>query len=152
MSGVSEVTSSKSTRSNASSSFTRISERNTNRAIKKKEKKMRSLKEGGPYEHLALVEALHTILTNVEKLKPDIYRLLKVQAQFFYEDEGLSLSDSLAEFQAIIGEGVKHIWPTTDYNAAAAADEDPLFVASNLSQSFDRLRLGPSATANSISQ
>ena len=43
MSGVSDATS-KSTRSNASSSFTRITERNANRAVKKKEKKMRSLK------------------------------------------------------------------------------------------------------------
>ena len=50
MSGVSDATSSKSARSNASSSFTKISERNANRAIKKKEKKMRSLKVRGRYK------------------------------------------------------------------------------------------------------
>ena len=43
VSGISDATS-KSTRSNASSSFTRISDRNANRAVKRKEKKMRSLK------------------------------------------------------------------------------------------------------------
>ena len=105
--------------------------------------------EGGPYEHLALVEALHTILVNVEKLKPDIHRLLKVQAQFFYEEEGLNLSNSLAEFQSIIDEGVKRIWPsTTDFNT----DPEDASMAAELTRSFDRLRLGPNATADSIAR
>ena len=103
--------------------------------------------EGGPFEHLALVEALHTILVNVEKLRPDIHRLLKVLAQFFYDDEALKLSSQLAGFQIIIDAEVKRIWP-----AAESTHEDSALTVSHLSQSFDRLRLGPTATANSIAQ
>ena len=96
---------------------------------------------------MALVEALHTILVNVEKLRPDIHRLLKVLAQFFYDDEALKLSSQLAGFQIIIDAEVKRIWP-----AAESTHEDSALTVSHLSQSFDRLRLGPTATANSIAQ
>ena len=97
---------------------------------------------------MALVEALHTILVNVEKLKPDIHRLLKVLAQFFYDDEALKLSNVLADLQSLIDTEVKRIWPSAD----SAGEESSSLVTSNLTQSFDRLRLGPNATANSIAQ
>ena len=107
--------------------------------------------EGGEYEHLALVEALYTILVNVEKLKPEVDRLLKVLTQFFFDDQSLRLSSSLNDFQTLIDDTVTRIWPTTPLNVSEVVQEDSL-ISPNLSASFDRLRLGPNATANSIAQ
>ena len=106
--------------------------------------------EGGEYEHLALVEALHTILVNVEKLKPEVDRLLKVLAQFFFDDLSVRLATCVADFQSLTEASVARIWPSIHSSTGSEAAADVL--VSNVTFSFDRLRLGPNATANSIVQ
>lgn len=133
--------SSQTNKSVASSSFTKISGR-TKKAQRKQDKKLHSLKEGGAFEHLALVEALHTILMNVENIKPQIERLVKVLLQFFYEDETVKLASALEAIEVDIKTHVNQIWPPSK----SSNNDDTIIGA------MSGLQLGPNATANSIAQ
>ncbi|NXH41735.1 ELP1 protein, partial [Dicaeum eximium] len=114
-----------------SHSNSRISARSSKNR-RKAERKRYSLKEGSPYEDIALLEALGESVRAVETVKGEIHILLKQLVLFGYDEQAGALQQVLAEVLQLMETSVPEIW------------------IPDLQQSSVSLVLGPNSTANSI--
>ncbi|NWR21891.1 ELP1 protein, partial [Emberiza fucata] len=128
-------TSSVVTASDMNSKYTHSNSRISARSSKnrrKAERKRYSLKEGSPFEDIALLEVLGESVRAVETVKGEIYILLKQLVLFGYDEQAGALQQVLEEVLQLMETSVPEIW-TPD-----------------LQQSSVSLVLGPNSTANSI--
>ncbi|XP_056370371.1 elongator complex protein 1 isoform X2 [Oenanthe melanoleuca] len=114
-----------------SHSNSRISARSSKNR-RKAERKKYSLKEGSPFEDIALLEVLGESVRAVETVKGEIHILLKQLVLFGYDEQAGALQQFLEEVLQLMETSVPEIW-TPD-----------------LQQSSVSLVLGPNSTANSI--
>uniref|UniRef100_A0A8C3UFI9 Elongator complex protein 1 n=1 Tax=Catharus ustulatus TaxID=91951 RepID=A0A8C3UFI9_CATUS len=114
-----------------SHSNSRISARSSKNR-RKAERKRYSLKEGSPFEDIALLEVLGESVRAVETVKGEIHILLKQLVLFGYDEQAGALQQVLEEVLQLMETSVPEIW-TPD-----------------LQQSSVNLVLGPNSTANSI--
>ncbi|XP_048147276.1 elongator complex protein 1 isoform X1 [Corvus hawaiiensis] len=114
-----------------SHSNSRISARSSKNR-RKAERKRYSLKEGSPFEDIALLEVLGESVRAVETVKGEIHILLKQLVLFGYDEQAGALQQVLEEVLQLMETSVPEIW-TPD-----------------LQQSSVSLVLGPNSTANSI--
>nr|XP_021392787.1 elongator complex protein 1 isoform X2 [Lonchura striata domestica] len=128
-------TSSVVTASDMNSKYTHSNSRISARSSKnrrKAERKRYSLKEGSPFEDIALLEVLGESVRAVETVKGEIHILLKQLVLFGYDEQAGALQQVLEEVLQLMVASVPEIW-TPD-----------------LQQSSVSLVLGPNSTANSI--
>ncbi|NWY91467.1 ELP1 protein, partial [Loxia curvirostra] len=128
-------TSSVVTASDMNSKYTHSNSRISARSSKnrrKAERKRYSLKEGSPFEDIALLEVLGESVRAVETVKGEIHILLKQLVLFGYDEQAGALQQVLEEVLQLMETSVPEIW-TPD-----------------LQQSSVSLVLGPNSTANSI--
>ncbi|NXY33056.1 ELP1 protein, partial [Pomatorhinus ruficollis] len=128
-------TSSVVTASDMSSKYSHSNSRISARSSKnrrKAERKRYSLKEGSPFEDIALLEALGESVRAVETVKGEIHILLKQLVLFSYDEQAGALQQVLEEVLQLMETSIPEIW-TPD-----------------LQQSSVSLVLGPNSTANSI--
>ncbi|XP_061873876.1 elongator complex protein 1 isoform X2 [Colius striatus] len=114
-----------------SHSNSRISARSSKNR-RKAERKRYSLKEGSPFEDMALLEVLGESVRAVETVKGDIHILLKQLVLFGYDEQARVLQQGLNEVLQLMETSIPEIW-TPD-----------------LHQSSVNPVLGPNSTANSI--
>ncbi|KAJ7396739.1 Elongator complex protein 1 [Pitangus sulphuratus] len=114
-----------------SHSNSRISARSSKNR-RKAERKKYSLKEGSPFEDIALLEVLGENVRAVESVKGDVHILLKQLVLFGYDEQAGALQQVLEEVWQLMETSLPEIW-TPD-----------------LQQSSVNLVLGPNSTANSI--
>ncbi|NWV28947.1 ELP1 protein, partial [Origma solitaria] len=114
-----------------SHSNSRISARSSKNR-RKAERKRYSLKEGSPFEDIALLEVLGECVRAVETVKGDIHVLLKQLVLFGYDEQAGALQQVLDEVLQLMETSIPEIWTPS------------------LQQSSVSLVLGPSSTANSI--
>ncbi|XP_045418501.1 elongator complex protein 1 isoform X1 [Lemur catta] len=114
-----------------SHSNSRISARSSKNR-RKVERKKHSLKEGSPLEDLALLEALNEVVQNTEKLKDEVYHILKVLFLFEFDEQGRELQKAFEDTLQLMERSLPEIWILTDQQNLAT----PV--------------LGPNSTANSI--
>ncbi|VCX30510.1 unnamed protein product [Gulo gulo] len=114
-----------------SHSNSRISARSSKNR-RKAERKKHSLKEGSPLEDLALLEALSEIVQSTEKLKDEVYHILKVLFLFEFDEEGRGLQKAFEDALQLMERSLPEIWTLTHQQNSAT----PV--------------LGPDSTANSI--
>ncbi|NWI51091.1 ELP1 protein, partial [Calyptomena viridis] len=128
-------TSSVVTASDMNSKYSHSNSRISARSAKnrrKAERKRYSLKEGSPFEDIALLEVLGQNIRAVETLKGDTHILLKQLVLFGYDEQAGALQQVLEDVLQLMETSVPEIW-TPD-----------------LQQSSVNLVLGPNSTANSI--
>ncbi|NWR76836.1 ELP1 protein, partial [Centropus unirufus] len=114
-----------------SHSNSRISARSSKNR-RKAERKRYSLKEGSPFEDMALLEALGENVHAVETVKGDIHILLKQLVLFGYDEQAGALQQLLEEVLQLMETSIPEIWTPV------------------LQQSSVSPVLGPNSTANSI--
>ncbi|XP_075382407.1 elongator complex protein 1 isoform X2 [Mycteria americana] len=114
-----------------SHSNSRISARSSKNR-RKAERKRYSLKEGSPFEDMALLEVLGENVRAVETVKGDAHMLLKQLVLFGYDEQAGALQQVLEEVLQLMETSIPEIW-TPD-----------------LQQSSVNPVLGPNSTANSI--
>ncbi|NXD28826.1 ELP1 protein, partial [Spelaeornis formosus] len=114
-----------------SQSNSRISARSSKNR-RKAERKRYNLKEGSPFEDIALLEVLGESVRAVETVKGEIHILLKQLVLFGYDEQAGALQQVLEEVLELMETSVPEIW------------------TSDLQQSSVGLILGPNSTANSI--
>ncbi|KAJ7423147.1 putative elongator complex protein 1 [Willisornis vidua] len=127
----SSVVTSSDMNSKYSHSNSRISARSSKNR-RKAERKRYSLKEGSPFEDVALLEVLGENVRAVETVKGDTHILLKQLVLFGYDEQAGTLQQVLEEVLQLMETSIPEIW-TPD-----------------LQQSSVNLVLGPNSTANSI--
>ncbi|XP_049652381.1 elongator complex protein 1 isoform X2 [Accipiter gentilis] len=128
-------TSSVVTASDMNSKYSHSSSRISARSSKnrrKAERKRYSLKEGSPFEDMALLEVLGENVRAVETVKGDIHILLKQLVLFGYDEQAGALQQVLEEVLQLMETSIPEVW-TLD-----------------LQQSSVNPVLGPNSTANSI--
>ncbi|NXS51860.1 ELP1 protein, partial [Brachypteracias leptosomus] len=114
-----------------SHSNSRISARSSKNR-RKAERKRYSLKEGSPFEDMALLEVLGENVRSVETVKGDIHILLKQLVLFGYDEQAGALHQVLEDVLQLMETSIPEIW------------------TSDLQQSSVNSVLGPNSTANSI--
>uniref|UniRef100_A0A8C6ATR9 ELP1 three-helical bundle domain-containing protein n=2 Tax=Monodon monoceros TaxID=40151 RepID=A0A8C6ATR9_MONMO len=114
-----------------SHSNSRISARSSKNR-RKAERKKHSLKEGSPLEDLALLEALSDVVQGTEKLKDEIYHILKILFLFEFDEQGRELQKAFEDTLQLMERSLPEIWTLTPQQGSAT----PV--------------LGPNSTANSI--
>uniref|UniRef100_F7CWD6 Elongator complex protein 1 n=1 Tax=Equus caballus TaxID=9796 RepID=F7CWD6_HORSE len=114
-----------------SHSNSRISARSSKNR-RKAERKKHSLKEGSPLEDLALMEALKEVAQGTEKLKDEVYHILKVLFLFEFDEQGRELQTAFEDTLQLMERSLPEIWTLTHEQSSAT----PV--------------LGPDSTANSI--
>ncbi|XP_069632467.1 elongator complex protein 1 isoform X3 [Haliaeetus albicilla] len=128
-------TSSVVTASDMNSKYSHSSSRISVRSSKnrrKAERKRYSLKEGSPFEDMALLEVLGENVRAVETVKGDLHILLKQLVLFGYDEQAGALQQVLQEVLQLMETSIPEVW-TPD-----------------LQQSSVNPVLGPNSTANSI--
>ncbi|KAM6169330.1 elongator complex protein 1 [Rhynchocyon petersi] len=114
-----------------SQSNSRISARSSKNR-RKAERKKHSLKEGSPLEDLALMEALNEVVQSIEKLKDEVYHILKVLFLFAFDEQAKDLQKTFEDTLQLIERSLPEIWTLTQPQNSTAPT------------------LGPHSTANSI--
>ncbi|NXA41013.1 ELP1 protein, partial [Eudromia elegans] len=114
-----------------SHSNSRISARSSKNR-RKAERKRYSLKEGSPFEDVALLEALGESVRAVETVKGEVHVLLKQLVLFGYDEQAGELQRVLEEVLDLMEASLPEIW------------------SPELQQSSPSPVLGPNSTANSI--
>ncbi|KAL2294004.1 hypothetical protein Nmel_007714 [Mimus melanotis] len=133
-----------------SHSNSRISARSSKNR-RKAERKRYSLKEGSPFEDIALLEVLGESVRAVETVKGEIHTLLKQLVLFGYDVQAGALQQVLEEVLQLMEISVPEIWtPDLQQSSASLVCAHPHY----LSHSLDSIKclavLGPNSTANSI--
>lgn len=92
-----------------SQSNSRISARSSKNR-RKAEGKKHSLKEGSPFEDIALLHALVQIIHVVDKMREEIHSLLKALVLFQFDTLASSLQTNYSELLQLIEKGIPEIW------------------------------------------
>ncbi|ELW64582.1 Elongator complex protein 1 [Tupaia chinensis] len=95
-----------------SHSNSRISARSSKNR-RKAERKKHSLKEGSPLEDLALLEALSEVVQSTEKLKDEVYHILKVLFLFEFDEQGRELQKAFENTLQLMERSLPEIWTLT---------------------------------------
>eukprot|EP00118_Oscarella_pearsei_P010640 m.66422 g.66422 ORF g.66422 m.66422 type:complete len:1299 (+) comp35387_c1_seq2:23-3919(+) len=103
-------TSSVTGHSTAGSGFTKTSGRSRKSQRKAESRKYR-LKEGSPFEDIALLKALKDIVHAVDKKQRDVGSLLRMLYLFGYDDQAAQLQESLNAFLLQLKNRTEEIWP-----------------------------------------
>lgn len=114
-----------------SHSNSRISARSSKNR-RKAERKRYSLKEGSPFEDMALLEVLGENVRAVDSVKGDVHILLKQLVLFGFDEQAEGLQQALEEVLQLMEASIPEIWTPA------------------LQQSSLNPVLGPNSTANSI--
>ncbi|XP_012493978.1 PREDICTED: elongator complex protein 1 [Propithecus coquereli] len=101
-----------------SHSNSRISARSSKNR-RKAERKKHSLKEGSPLEDLALLEALNEVVQNTEKLKDEVYHILKVLFLFEFDEQGRELQKAFEDTLQLMERSLPEIWTLTEQQNSA---------------------------------
>ncbi|KAF5903355.1 elongator complex protein 1 [Clarias magur] len=113
-----------------SHSNSRISSRSSKNR-RKAEGKKHSLKEGSPFEDIALLHAIIQIIRVVDKMREEIHSLLKALVLFQFDKLASSLQTDYSELLQLIDTGIPQIW-----HEGIQQSQTPI--------------TGPNATVNSI--
>ncbi|XP_047675871.1 elongator complex protein 1 [Tachysurus fulvidraco] len=113
-----------------SHSNSRISSRSSKNR-RKAEGKKHSLKEGSPFEDIALLHAIIQIIHVVDKMREEIHGLLKALVLFQFDKLASSLQSDYSELLQLIDRGIPVIW-----HEGIQQSQAPI--------------TGPNSTANSI--
>ncbi|XP_052006172.1 elongator complex protein 1 [Xyrauchen texanus] len=113
-----------------SHSNSRISSRSSKNR-RKAEGKKHSLKEGSPFEDIALLNALTQIITIADKMREEVHSLLKALVLFQFDGQASSLQRNYSDLLQLMETGIPDIW------------------SDNMQQGQTPLT-GPNSTANSI--
>lgn len=98
---------------------------------KKHMKNLYNLKEGSPYEDLALIASLKEIINTADIIKTDVRKLIKILVFFEYDKESQNLHKEVNCLLNLIEKNITNIWPPENLNN-------------------DSMLLGPSVTANAL--
>ncbi|EDV26443.1 uncharacterized protein TRIADDRAFT_22184, partial [Trichoplax adhaerens] len=98
-------------RSTRSSIYSRTTGR-TSKSRRKVERKRYSLREGSPYEDIALMEALSQMIRTLSTTKDDIRSLMEILIIFNHDSEAAVLQDILEEYMTTVKTSLKNIWPS----------------------------------------
>ncbi|KAJ8786717.1 hypothetical protein J1605_000053 [Eschrichtius robustus] len=101
-----------------SHSNSRISARSSKNR-RKAERKKHSLKEGSPLEDLALLEALSEVVQGTEKLKDEIYHILKILFLFEFDEQGRELQKAFEDTLQLMERSIPEIWTLTPQQSSA---------------------------------
>ncbi|KAF3821189.1 hypothetical protein GH733_011342, partial [Mirounga leonina] len=101
-----------------SHSNSRISARSSKNR-RKAERKKHSLKEGSPLEDLALLEALSEVVQSTEKLKEEVYHILKVLFLFEFDEQGRELQKAFEDTLQLMERSLPEIWTLTHQQNSA---------------------------------
>uniref|UniRef100_A0A2K6EGA9 Elongator acetyltransferase complex subunit 1 n=1 Tax=Propithecus coquereli TaxID=379532 RepID=A0A2K6EGA9_PROCO len=107
-----------------SHSNSRISARSSKNR-RKAERKKHSLKEGSPLEDLALLEALNEVVQNTEKLKDEVYHILKVLFLFEFDEQGRELQKAFEDTLQLMERSLPEIWTLTEQQNSATPVKHP---------------------------
>ncbi|MCI4381664.1 hypothetical protein PGIGA_G00254560 [Pangasianodon gigas] len=113
-----------------SHSNSRISSRSSKNR-RKAEGKKHSLKEGSPFEDIALLRAIIQIIHVVDKMREEIHSLLKALVLFQFDKLASSLQSDYSDLLQLIDTGIPEIW-----HEGIQQSQTPI--------------TGPNSTANSI--
>uniref|UniRef100_A0A8C4PVD0 Elongator complex protein 1 n=1 Tax=Equus asinus asinus TaxID=83772 RepID=A0A8C4PVD0_EQUAS len=116
-----------------SHSNSRISARSSKNR-RKAERKKHSLKEGSPLEDLALMEALKEVAQGTEKLKDEVYHILKVLFLFEFDEQGRELQKAFEDTLQLMERSLPEIWTLTHEQNSATPVSFPQ--TQNVSLSF----------------
>ncbi|XP_067313213.1 elongator complex protein 1 [Pseudorasbora parva] len=122
------------TGSHLGSKYSRSNSRISSRSSKNRRKaegKKHSLKEGSPFEDIALLNALTQIITIVDKMREEVHSLLKALVLFQFDGRASSLQREYSDLLQLMDTAIPEIW------------------SENLQQGQTPLT-GPNSTANSI--
>lgn len=101
----------------------------SSRNRRKEERKKQDLREGGVYEDIALIRALHILYEEIFKMGTDIRELCLVLVELDMRKDGKYLHDLLKEFQKEMRENVQQIWP--DLSSADPANMEQKIISEN---------------------
>lgn len=105
-SDTSSMNSSRLTKSSRGSNRSTRSSKNR----RKHERKLLSLKEGNPFEDIALIDALYNLIHKSYELQPQVRDILKVLIDLELDDEGVYLQKTFANLLTTIKDALNVIW------------------------------------------
>ncbi|KOC68440.1 Elongator complex protein 1 [Habropoda laboriosa] len=77
---------------------------------RKNERKLFSLKEGGAFEDLALIQALYQIISTTYKEKNDLHDLIRMLVYFGDDERAENIQNCMEQFLSIIEKNTYKIW------------------------------------------
>ena len=129
------VTFSQLSSTDSQSSRTSKSSGRSGKSRRKANRRKWTLREGSANENLALVEALHQIVSQTQQLMLDTGALLKMLMFFHHDNEAFKLQKELQEFLSIVDSAKSEIWDPEQENTNSP-----------------KVITGPDSTANAIAQ
>ncbi|KTG41649.1 hypothetical protein cypCar_00026429, partial [Cyprinus carpio] len=115
--------------------------RRSSKNRRKAEGKKHSLKEGSPFEDIALLNALIQIITIVDKMREEVHSLLKALVLFQSDGAASSLQRDYGELLQLMETALPEIW-TENLQQGQTPSLEFSFISLQLT--------GPNSTANSI--
>lgn len=125
-----------------SHSNSRISSRSSKNRRKAEGKKY-SLKEGSPFEDIALLRALIQIITVVEKMKEEVHSLLKVLVLFQFDAQASGLQRDYSDLLQLMETSIPDIW-SENVQQGQTPVTGPNSTANSIMASFQQQRPTPS--------
>ncbi|GAB6018991.1 hypothetical protein CHUAL_000626 [Chamberlinius hualienensis] len=104
----------------------------TARNKRKQERKRVSLKEGSPFEDIAILEALTKILTQMDNLKDECHHLTKALSIFDFDNEASKLQNQLETSLRYMLSCKHDIWPPAETETSEMTLLGPLTTSSFL--------------------
>ncbi|XP_030620667.1 elongator complex protein 1 isoform X2 [Chanos chanos] len=130
-----------------SRSNSRISARSSKNR-RKAEGKKHSLKEGSPFEDVALLHALTQIIHVVDKMREEVHSLLKALVLFQYDKQACSLQQDYSEILQLIETAIPEIWHE-GLQQTQTPVTGPNSTANSIMASFHQQRLSSVSQADS---
>lgn len=126
--------------SRPSHSTSRVSARSSKNR-RKAERKKHSLKEGGPLEDLALLEALKEVVQSIEKLKDEVHTILRVLFLFGFEEQGKELQKAFESTLKLLEKAAPEIWTPAGQESAVTSVLGPSSTVNSITASYQQLQL-----------
>ncbi|RXN29143.1 elongator complex 1 isoform X1 [Labeo rohita] len=130
------------TGSHLGSKYSRSNSRISSRSSKNRRKaegKKYSLKEGSPFEDIALMNALIQIITVVDKMREEVHSLLKALVLFQFDGPASSLQRDYGELLQLMETALPEIW-TENLQQGQAPLTGPNSTANSIMASFQQQR------------
>ncbi|XP_073676235.1 elongator complex protein 1 [Garra rufa] len=130
------------TGSHLGSKYSRSNSRISSRSSKNRRKaegKKYSLKEGSPFEDIALMNALFQIITVVDKMREELHSLLKALVLFQFDGPASNLQRDYGELLQLMETALPEIW-TENLQQGQAPLTGPNSTANSIMASFQKQR------------
>uniref|UniRef100_A0A673I7Y5 Elongator complex protein 1 n=1 Tax=Sinocyclocheilus rhinocerous TaxID=307959 RepID=A0A673I7Y5_9TELE len=130
------------TGSHLGSKYSRSNSRISSRSSKNRRKaegKKHSLKEGSPFEDIALLNALIQIITIVDKMREEVHSLLKALVLFQFDGPASSLQRDYGELLQLMETALPEIW-TENLQHGQTPFTGPNSTANSIMASFQQQR------------